>query len=143
MATSSNSTTIPFHKHCQQTVCSAYGYGGQGATWGKIDGLQLDHLPEGWKNSFLLNQNNITEDLAAILTLIDQVASSIDTDDDVGSWTLKFTTNNGDEICSKRVDSETSGQTVEIGGFGRNVTLNIGGGLIKFNTMKQNTFQDD
>jgi hypothetical protein len=24
---------IPFHKHCQKTVCSAHGYNGQGATW--------------------------------------------------------------------------------------------------------------
>lgn len=26
------SETIPFHRHCQKTVCSAYGYDGQGMT---------------------------------------------------------------------------------------------------------------
>lgn len=25
--------TIPFHKHCQATVCSAHGYNGAGKTW--------------------------------------------------------------------------------------------------------------
>ena len=24
---------VLFHKHCQKTVCSAYGYDGRGATW--------------------------------------------------------------------------------------------------------------
>lgn len=25
--------TIPFHKHCQATVCSAHGYNSSGKTW--------------------------------------------------------------------------------------------------------------
>ncbi len=29
----SEEEVVPFHKHCQKTVCSAYGYNGRGATW--------------------------------------------------------------------------------------------------------------
>jgi len=28
-----NPEIVSFHKHCQKTVCSAYGYNGEGATW--------------------------------------------------------------------------------------------------------------
>lgn len=73
---------IPFHRHCQKTVCSAY-QGGSGFTWNTIDTLSLPNLlfldtqgrHEVWKEYFTANESeNITDDLASILRLIDKVA---------------------------------------------------------------------
>lgn len=64
--------TIPFHRHCQATVLSAYGPEGKGATWGTILGLTLDNLPSDWKTFFTRNKTDITQDLASILELINQ-----------------------------------------------------------------------
>lgn len=65
-ATNGSSTVdeIPFHKHCQKTVCSAY-QGGDGYTWNIIDTLTLDNLSfidvdGGWKSFFTRNDDNIT-----------------------------------------------------------------------------------
>ena len=37
-------TDLPFHRHCQKTICSAHGLSGDGATWGVIDTLNLNNL---------------------------------------------------------------------------------------------------
>lgn len=67
---------IQFHRHCQKTVCSAYS-NGQGATWNTINllssSLNLPNLDEKpWIESFQ-SCNNITDDLAVILKLINQI----------------------------------------------------------------------
>ena len=76
MSDENNNDDLLFHRHCQATVLSAYGIGGQGATWDIINELPLPNLQSilpTWKKYFTDNYNNITEDLAAILELIDYV----------------------------------------------------------------------
>ena len=129
MATNaSNDLTIPFHKHCQQTVCSAYGWGGQGATWEIISNLQLGHLPEEWKDFFMENENNITQDLASILKLIDTIAGRIGETIDSIKFTISFKDTKGNLIG----EAGTDNQEITIG---RDIDLTIGGQTISFNTM--------
>ena len=70
-----NNDELLFHRHCQATVLSAYGISGTGATWDIINDLDLLNIEENilptWRKYFSDNYNNITEDLAAILKLID------------------------------------------------------------------------
>ena len=53
-----------FHRHCQKTVCSAYGNAnGEGATWYWINDLTLPKLTNicsSWKDLFKRNDDNIT-----------------------------------------------------------------------------------
>ena len=71
------SSTIPFHRHCQKTVLSAYGPNGNGATWNILDSQEFDNLPADWKTRFMHTSDiNITSDLKAILSLIDEVAKA-------------------------------------------------------------------
>lgn len=71
---------VPFHRHCQKTVCSAHGYmEAIGKTWDLIDILSLPNIQKvlgsvSWKGYFTKNNDNITQDLASILELIDKVA---------------------------------------------------------------------
>ena len=90
---------IPFHRHCQKTVCSAHGItDGDGETWSIIDQAQetlsnlssLD-IPNGWISLFSRNDNNITQDLESILELIDKVAGKTTPP----TYTLTFLDNNG------------------------------------------------
>ena len=81
-----------FHRHCQKTVCSAYGDNGNGATWLTLSpnpetnwGDDLTNLQQvtangsyvHWQQYFTRNTNNITQDLRSILELIDAVAAGI------------------------------------------------------------------
>ena len=69
---------IEEHRHCQATVLGAQGVAQQGATWGSIDGLKgsLTSLPSGWIDKFQ-DSENVTEDLAAILTVMNQSAGEL------------------------------------------------------------------
>ena len=72
-ASNTVSDEIPFHRHCQKTVCSAYGYDGQGMTRnilipvpedGDLQNLQKFILPtespSTWQGYFKRNEDNIT-----------------------------------------------------------------------------------
>ena len=137
---------IENHRHCQATVLGATGIPtGAGLTWNEINGLDLQHIASvnhNWKSNFTSN-SNITQDLAGILKLIDNVAENIGTGG-VGDarWTLKFSTNNGDEIKTETIDADNSGEIVDISGFGRDIKLTIGDKDIKFNTMKEGTYRE-
>ena len=107
-ATSDGSETIPFHKHCQKTVCSAYGYQGQGKTWNVLYDQRnnLVNLGSDWISFFNghgEDNENITYDLLAILKLINRLATTVGK-----KWTLTFKAgnagNNSDNICSKLID---------------------------------------
>lgn len=86
-ATTENPSDVTFHRHCQRTICSAHGHDGQDcSTWNAINGLYspTDLLPslssclgvdETWISYFQGNDDNITQDLAAILKLVDKVAA--------------------------------------------------------------------
>lgn len=136
-----SSTPVPdFHRHCQKTVCSAYGYNGQGKTWETLykGSDDLPHLNLGlqegerWYNKFQANDENITQDLRSILELINATAGSIAT-----SWTLIFNDNNGNQITTKDITPWASTtKQFEIGGFGRDIQLTIDDRSFVFNTMK-------
>jgi len=69
--------SVANHRHCQATILGATGLpSGTGHTWNTISGLPISNLGDDWLDNFRENQN-ITEDLAAILRLINTVASRI------------------------------------------------------------------
>lgn len=110
--------TIDFHKHCQRTVCSAFGYNGAGATWDEINNLQssdVPYFPSDWKDYFTRNTQNITQDLAAILKLINKTAAKIG-----GAATVNFQDNTTSSMT--RTFSLTPSQQTNIK-MGRTVTL--------------------
>lgn len=90
--------SIDYHRHCQATVLSANGTGnGNGATWSIIKNLDLPNLDENWLDYFSGNKKNITQDLAGILHLIDDVSGNIaykgrDIRLSIGDQTLSFNT---------------------------------------------------
>ena len=135
------SETIPFHKHCQKTVCSAYGYQGQGKTWNVLYDQRnnLVNLGSDWINFFNghgEDNENITYDLLAILKLINRLATTVGK-----KWTLTFKAgnagNNSDNICSKLIDPwENTNLEYKFPNFSRNIVLTVDGKELKFNTMK-------
>lgn len=128
---------IPFHRHCQKTVCSAYGYNGAGKTWDVIYSQRsnLTNLPTNWIRYFTRNDENITQDLESILELINEVAGTI-----AAEWYLTFKDNHSHQIARKLINpwTNTSNEYV-FDGFGRDITLAIDENsdtTFKFNTMR-------
>ena len=71
---------IPVHRHCQKTVLAASGIpSGNGATWSTISELseKLSYFPEKWLEKYFMSNQNITEDLASVLELINGVYGKI------------------------------------------------------------------
>ena len=71
----SSNEDIQFHKHCQKTVLPAHGTDNSiGATWQTIQNLldnnELSNLDPSWIERFQENPSSITDDLAAILKII-------------------------------------------------------------------------
>ena len=107
------------HRHCQATVLSAYGPNGGGMSWDEItkviNGGYANNLPENWTSFFTSNRDNITQDLAGILKIINQ-----------GTGELK---------------QLIQGNTDAIGKLGRDIILTLNTGStsqnFKFNTIKQ------
>ena len=130
MSDENNNEDLLFHRHCQATVLSAYGPTGHGATWNVIDELTLTNLDSNWKNYFTSNTKNITQDLASILRLINNVAGKTATP----TYTLEFKNNNGSRITS---GSLSPNGTATFDGFGRDITLKVNGQNLSFNTMIQ------
>lgn len=146
---------VTFHRHCQKTVLSAYGIQpqdspstdpdeGEGLTWSTIRELQLSNLPnfndnlrQGWIYYFTNNHNNITQDLASILQIIDKVAEQMQR-----PFYLQFKDFKGNTIGqTTKIDPWTDSNsgscpTYEFGGFGKTITLNLNGQtLVSFDTV--------
>lgn len=121
---STSNSIIPFHKHCQQTVCSAYGFEGNGATWKTIrDSIGI---PSAWKEAFKENHNNITQDIRTILEIVNTVHAELS-----NRMTLQ------ENIFGERNDSD---QTI---GFNRRVNLSVGGQVaVSFNPFYDDSFND-
>ena len=74
------------------------------------------------------NENNITQDLASILKLIDTIAGRIGETIDSIKFTISFKDTKGNLIG----EAGTDNQEITIG---RDIDLTIGGQTISFNTM--------
>lgn len=71
--------SVDFHRHCQATVLSANGTEEQnGLSWTYINKLKdsLSNLPENWIEEFKDNTENITQDLASILKLLNSTVEN-------------------------------------------------------------------
>ena len=71
--------SVDFHRHCQATVLSANGTSAQnGLSWTYISRLKdsLDNLPENWIEEFKGNIENITQDLASILKIMNSTVEN-------------------------------------------------------------------
>lgn len=132
---------VVFHKHCQATVCSAFGTQevaegeGNGKTWHIIQDLTLQNLPDA-KVRFQANTGNITQDLATILQLIDDVAGASNV-----SFNMKFVDSNGTPIQSKPINPITN-QEYEFN-LDKGITLKVNGQELKFHTMSYNPATDN
>lgn len=127
--------TIPFHRHCQKTVLAARGTdGSEGATWSTISDLQLTcdtlRLIKGDWIGLFTDGNNITDDLAAILKLINMLARRLNT-----SFQLKIQTQDGATIDSNTIQLFNLADTYTFT-IGREISLDLDGQTIKFNTAK-------
>ena len=124
--------SVDYHRHCQATVLGATGDPYEhGKTWFTIRDLSLDQLDANWL-SYFKNNNNITEDLAGILQLIDNVAGKVNALGNVG-YTLQFKNNQGIVLDQKEL---VKGGVTEFV-LGRDITLRVGDTSYKFNTMKK------
>lgn len=138
VSTRDSSSSVPFHRHCQKTVCSAYGYDGQGATWDILsrNSDSLSNLPSDWLTYFTKNDdnnNNITQDLRSILELINKVAGNTVAKE----WNLIFRDNHNGQIARKTISPwNNSSSDYVFSGFGKDIELSIDGQTLKFNTMK-------
>ena len=136
-ATGASTGDVTFHRHCQQTVLSAYGVGGGGATWSTIDDLKgslsnLSIIHSNWINLFESNAN-MTDDLADILSLIDNVAGKVNSLTPSGgstdtTWVFEDGENN---TIDSKIITWRSGDTYTFRGFaqqayGRTLTLSFG-----------------
>lgn len=125
---------IPFHKHCQATVLSAYGPDGNGKSWDVLynERNNLPNLPDNWISYFTGNRDNITQDLRSILQLINQAFGQ----DSVKRLTLKFL--NPDNTISFQQTKELLFDTIFELKVGRKIELNINGKKISFHTLIEN-----
>ena len=91
----------------------------------------MTQLDENWLSNFT-NNVDVTEDLAGILKLIDNVAGKVNALGNVG-YTLKFKNNRGTVLDEKDL---VKGGVTEFA-LGRDVTLRVGDNTYTFNTMKK------
>jgi len=91
----------------------------------------LTQLDENWLSNFK-NNVDVTEDLAGILRLIDNVAGKVNAIGNV-KYTLVFRNNHDVELA--RGELVKNGETVYK--LGRDITLRVGGKNYTFNTMKK------
>ena len=113
---------VPFHRHCQKTVCSAYSYNGTGKTWDVIYSQRsnLPNLPTNWISYFTRNDENITQDLEAILELINAIAGRH------AQFTIQFKDSTGRNIGTPEVfDPGFEQNSAHQFSLGRIVTLNL------------------
>ena len=90
---------VKFHRHCQKTVLSAYGPDGHGLTWNILaNHTDWTNLPNNWKDYFTDNTSNITQDLEAILELINIIAGN------KGSFTLSFKDFSGNSLGTNNIN---------------------------------------
>ena len=74
---------VPNHRHCQSTICSAFGHDDNGITSQVISeftGQESNNLPEGWIEYFRGNtqtRNNITYDIKALLQILNAAVGQI------------------------------------------------------------------
>lgn len=148
---SGSSGTVAYHRHCQATILPAYGTeNGNGLSWGIIQGLKdeltnLDKVAPGWLDKFRGNTQNITQDLAGLLQVTNQVAEHVykhsftialqATD----KWGVKQTLKDksGDNLWEhvfRPGEDENCSYTYPIG---RNVSLTLNGKAFSFNTALQ------
>lgn len=97
----------------------------------------MTQLDENWLSNFT-NNVDVTEDLAGILRLIDNVAGKVNALNNVG-YTLKFKNNKGIVLDQKELNK--GGVTEFV--LGRDVTLRVGGTNYTFNTMKKGNDERD
>ena len=130
---SGTTATVPLHRHCQATVLSVNGTGTKnGATWTVFENLSLPNLPSNWKNEFTGNKNNITQDLAAILRLINTAAGAIGGNIKIIFQDISGTALTGQTFIFNPSSSETNQHTFQIG---RKIQLNMDGTeVVSFHT---------
>lgn len=71
--------SVDYHRHCQATILSANGTEAQnGLSWGVLSSLAsgLTNLPANWLNEFKDNRDNITQDFASILKILNSTAGN-------------------------------------------------------------------
>ena len=152
LSESRQAEVIPFHRHCQKTVCSAW-QGGRGLTRttlmprnnddtafasGDLSNIQsfIFGTPDTWQGYFTRNSNNITEDLRSILELINIIAGKVATKT---NWNIAIKDCGGKKIVEPDVTiNPWSGgsQTYTFPEIGRFLTLKIDGQPLKFHTIK-------
>ena len=144
--TRSSEETIPFHRHCQKTICSAYGPNGNGLTWnilyrgGENDLANIQSYVSQsssgseWYNYFTGNEDNITQDLRSILELINIIAGQVA---NRTTWILEFK-DCGEKQVGTNIINPWSGdsQTYTFNNIGRFLTLQIDEQELKFHTIK-------
>jgi len=145
---------IPFHRHCQKTVCSAW-QGGSGLTRftlikqpenADLTSLQAfipstDEITT-WQGYFKGNTDNITEDFRSILELIDKIASQVATK---ATWQVTFK-DCGDKQVAYKIINPWDGNNAHnyvFDNFGRLLNLTVKGGGVEskltFHTLRDAT----
>lgn len=71
-------TDVPYHKHCQRTICSMYGHADSTRPLDQVAFPRLDELNASWKSEFMSNGDtkSISDDFVSMLRLMDEVAAN-------------------------------------------------------------------
>lgn len=71
-------TGVPYHKHCQRTICSMYGHTDDTRPLDQVAFPSLDELNASWKSEFRSNGDtkSISDDFVSMLRLMDEVAAN-------------------------------------------------------------------
>ena len=141
----SSEYTVDFHRHCQGTILSVYGHQGDGRTTDIFQLANFVNFPSTWREDFFNRPENktLTHDLKSVLELVDRVVGELkgsipSADEFKVPFTLTFKDNHGSQIASKELNPlEDVDTNYEFSGFGRDITLNIEGQQVSFNTMTQ------
>lgn len=149
---------IPFHRHCQKTVCSAW-QGGSGLTRkilmprnnddtaflpGDLSNIQsfISGTPNTWQELFTRNEDNITEDLRSILELIDKISSQVATK---ATWQVTFKDCGNKLVADQRINpwDGNNAHNYVFDNFGRLLNLTVKGGGVEskltFHTLRDAT----
>lgn len=120
--------SVDYHRHCQATVLPANGTGsGNGLSWNELYAKKdsFPRLSANWISEFGSNTNNITQDLASVLKIINNsLGNYLPLSGGIMTGFLQF----GTDASGIRRDSDDKSLTLYGGnGYNKGGTLSVRG----------------
>jgi hypothetical protein len=117
---STERSNVPYHRHCQTTICSLKGHTDTSSIvdrW-EDDLLNIAAIDHNWNWKSEFTNGSMVDDFKATLDIIDKVAQKV-----LSGITLTFNDCDGNVVGSGTASSDATNCVID--NFGRSITLTV------------------